>query len=94
MMRKIDPKGYSAIFNPVLNRREALAMEAFRELNRERGYLSSPIGSLPETIKKRDIHEYWTNSGSIIKFDFLVTFIRALDDVFISYSMEQLKKNG
>lgn len=90
-MKKLDNETYSAIYNPKLNRRQKIAFDSFHILNRERNYISTGMGAMPINIKKLEIKAYWDQLIMPISFTFFLLFIQALDDVFISHSLEQAK---
>lgn len=76
-----------------MNRRQKIAMRAFFSLNRERNYINTGIGLKPLNIKEIDIKNKYDLLTSPISFDIFKNLIQALDDVFVEFSLEQLK-NG
>ncbi len=89
-MRKRYPDEYNSIYNPVLNRRQRIALDAFFMLNRDRDYTSTGSYLKPLNIKTGTIKAYFETLTKPIDFGVFKMLIQHLDDVFIDFSAEQV----
>ena len=91
---KSSGRNFREVSDPKLTRKQSLAMRAFTQLNRERTYITIPNRLKPDYIKEVVIRHYYDNIlKEPISYEFFRVMIQALDDVFMAYSDEQIRKD-
>lgn len=75
-----------------MTRKQAIGLEAFIQLNRERGYYSVAHFLKPDYIKEVAIRDYYDRVlKQSISYDFFLRIVQGLDDAYMKFTEEQIR---